>query len=159
MQLLNVVVVVVAVCMICTMSITQTTTKACGRVLRRGSCRSHSLCSSTTSLLCLANSQNDMITSHEKPLENKVDDIKQHKFSVAPMMEYTDKHQRYLMRLMSKEAVLYTEMVVANAIVRSDHRDFLMQADFNLEEPVVLQLGDNEIQLHLRLQPSKTILT
>ncbi len=38
-------------------------------------------------------------------------------FSVAPMMEYTDRHQRYLFRLLSKKAVLYTEMVTANALV------------------------------------------
>ena len=55
--------------------------------------------------------------------KHRVNDISQHRFSLAPMMEYTDKHQRTLMRLMSKEAVLYTEMVVANAIIRSDHRE------------------------------------
>ena len=50
------------------------------------------------------------------------------------MMEYTDKHQRTLMRLMSKEAVLYTEMVVANAIIRSDHRESLIEANFDVED-------------------------
>ena len=45
------------------------------------------------------------------------------------------------MRLLSKEAVLYTEMVVANAIVRSDRRESLMEAEFPLEDPIVLQLG------------------
>ena len=40
-------------------------------------------------------------------------------FSVAPMMEYTDRHQRTFMRLISKRAVLYTEMVTTNALVRS----------------------------------------
>ena len=45
------------------------------------------------------------------------------------------------MRLLSSEAVLYTEMVVANAIVRSDRRERLIEAEFPLEEPVVLQLG------------------
>ena len=73
--------------------------------------------------------------------KTKVDDIYQHRFSVAPMMEYTDRHQRTLMRLMTKEAVLYTEMVVANAIVRSDRRESLIAANFDVEEPVVLQLG------------------
>ena len=42
---------------------------------------------------------------------SKLDFISQHKFSVAPMMEYTDTHQRHLMRLLSTESVLYTEMV------------------------------------------------
>ena len=73
--------------------------------------------------------------------KHRVNDISQHRFSVAPMMEYTDKHQRTLMRLMSKEAVLYTEMVVANAIIRSDHRESLIEANFDVEEPMVLQLG------------------
>lgn len=40
-------------------------------------------------------------------------------FSVAPMMDYTDRHFRHLMRLLSRRAVLYTEMVVANAVVHN----------------------------------------
>lgn len=39
------------------------------------------------------------------------------RFSVAPMMDYTDRHFRYFFRLLSRRAVLYTEMVVANSIV------------------------------------------
>jgi tRNA-dihydrouridine synthase A len=75
----------------------------------------------------------------------KVLDIKQHKFSVAPMMEYTDRHMRTLQRLMSSEAVLYTEMVTTNAIVRNTHdtRRFLGW-NYNVEEPVVLQLGGSD---------------
>ena len=64
-----------------------------------------------------------------------------HKFSVAPMMEYTDRYQRFFMRLLSKHAVLYTEMVVANALVRSQYRTQFLEADFDVENPVVLQLG------------------
>ena len=40
----------------------------------------------------------------------------QHKFSVAPMMEYTDCYKRQLQRLLTHQAVLYTEIVAANAI-------------------------------------------
>jgi tRNA-dihydrouridine synthase A len=59
--------------------------------------------------------------------------------SVAPMMDWTDTHCRYFMRLLSPGARLYTEMVTAAAIVHGDSDRFLR---FNDEEhPVALQLG------------------
>ena len=59
--------------------------------------------------------------------------------SVAPMMDCTDKHDRYFLRLISKNTKLYTEMIVANAIIKGD-RDFHLK--FNLlEKPLVLQIG------------------
>jgi len=59
--------------------------------------------------------------------------------SVAPMMDWTDRHCRYFMRLLSPGARLYTEMVTAAAIVHGDADRFLR---FNHEEhPVALQLG------------------
>ena len=59
--------------------------------------------------------------------------------SVAPMMDWTDRHCRYFMRLLSPSALLYTEMVTAAAIVHGDADRFLR---FNAEEhPVALQLG------------------
>ena len=59
--------------------------------------------------------------------------------SVAPMMDCTDRHDRYFLRLISKNVKLYTEMIVANAIIKGD-RDFLL--NFNLlEKPIVLQIG------------------
>ena len=59
--------------------------------------------------------------------------------SVAPMMDCTDKHDRYFLRLISKNVMLYTEMIVANAIIRGD-KDFLLK--FNLlEKPLALQIG------------------
>ena len=58
---------------------------------------------------------------------------------VAPMMDCTDRHDRYFLRLISKNVKLYTEMVVANAIIKGD-RDFHLK--FNLlEKPLVLQIG------------------
>jgi len=61
-----------------------------------------------------------------------------HKFSIAPMLDWTDKHCRYFHRLLSQHAVLYTEMVTTGAIIHGSG-DYL---DFNAEEhPVVLQLG------------------
>ena len=62
-----------------------------------------------------------------------------HSVSVAPMMDCTDKHDRYFLRLISKNVMLYTEMIVANAIIRGD-KDFLLK--FNLlEKPLALQIG------------------
>jgi tRNA-dihydrouridine synthase A len=66
--------------------------------------------------------------------------------SIAPMMERTDRHFRYLMRQITKQTLLYTEMVTTSAIIHGD-RDKLL--DFSSEEkPLVLQLGgDNPSQL------------
>ena len=64
------------------------------------------------------------------------------RFSVAPMMDWTDRHDRYFMRLMSKRARLYTEMVTADA-VRFGDRDKLLF--YNKEEhPLALQLGGSD---------------
>ena len=66
------------------------------------------------------------------------------RFSVAPMMDWTDRHDRYFMRLMSKRARLYTEMVTADA-VRFGDRDKLLS--YNKEEhPLALQLGGSDPQ-------------
>ncbi|MFZ0398610.1 MAG: tRNA-dihydrouridine synthase, partial [Methyloceanibacter sp.] len=54
-----------------------------------------------------------------------------HKFCVAPMMEWTDRHCRYFLRLISKHALLYTEMVTADAVLRGD-RSRLLQ--FHVDE-------------------------
>jgi len=62
--------------------------------------------------------------------------------SVAPMMDWTDRHCRYFHRLLSPSAVLYTEMVTAQAILRGDRQRLL---GFNApEHPVILQLGGSE---------------
>jgi len=67
------------------------------------------------------------------------------KVSVAPMMDCTDKHERYFLRLISKNVLLYTEMVVSEAIDRGDRQRLL---SFNLEEkPVALQLGGSSPKL------------
>ncbi len=64
-----------------------------------------------------------------------------HRFSIAPMMDYTDRHCRYLLRLIAPHALLYTETITADAIVHGD-REYLLA--FNAEEhPVALQLGGN----------------
>jgi len=67
------------------------------------------------------------------------------KVSVAPMMDCTDKHERYFLRLISKNVLLYTEMIVSEAIDRGDRNKLL---SFNLEEkPVALQLGGSSPKL------------
>ena len=59
--------------------------------------------------------------------------------SVAPMMDWTDRHCRYFHRLISPNAVLYTEMVTTGAILHGDRDRFLRFSE--QEHPVVLQLG------------------
>ena len=66
-----------------------------------------------------------------------------HKASIAPMMQYTDMHDRYLLRLISKKVFLYTEMVTTGAIL---YGKCLHQLEFNKEEhPVAIQLGGSDI--------------
>jgi len=60
-------------------------------------------------------------------------------FSVAPMMDWTDRHFRFFMRLISKRALLYTEMIPVGAIVRSDPARFISYSPE--EHPLVLQVG------------------
>ena len=62
--------------------------------------------------------------------------------SVAPMMDWTDRHCRYLHRLLSRHALLYTEMVTTGALI---HGDVERHLRFHAEEhPVALQLGGSE---------------
>ncbi|TKB56821.1 tRNA dihydrouridine(20/20a) synthase DusA [Ferrimonas aestuarii] len=60
------------------------------------------------------------------------------RFSVAPMLDWTDRHYRYFARLLSRNTLLYTEMVTTGAIIHG-RGDFL---EYNQQEhPVALQLG------------------
>lgn len=64
------------------------------------------------------------------------------RFSVAPMMEWTDKHCRYFHRLLSRRARLYTEMITTGAVLHGDRKRLL---GFNPEEhPVAIQLGGSD---------------
>ena len=66
-----------------------------------------------------------------------------HKASIAPMMQYTDMHDRYLLRLISKKVFLYTEMVTTGAIL---YGKCFHQLEFNQEEhPVAIQLGGSDV--------------
>ena len=67
------------------------------------------------------------------------------KVSVAPMMDCTDRHERYFLRLISKNILLYTEMIVDEAISRGDKKKLL---EFNVnEKPVALQIGGSSPKL------------
>jgi tRNA-dihydrouridine synthase A len=65
-----------------------------------------------------------------------------HRFCVAPMMEWTDRHCRYFLRLISRRTFLYTEMVTAEAVLYGNRERVL---GFSPEEhPVGLQLGGSD---------------
>lgn len=64
------------------------------------------------------------------------------RLSVAPMMDWTDRHCRYLHRVLSRQTLLYTEMVTAPALVRGGARH-LLRFD-PAEHPVALQLGGSD---------------
>ncbi|RYF80494.1 MAG: tRNA dihydrouridine(20/20a) synthase DusA [Comamonadaceae bacterium] len=64
------------------------------------------------------------------------------RLSVAPMLDWTDRHARFLHRLLTRRALLYTEMVTTGALL---HGDVPRHLRFNVEEhPVALQLGGSE---------------
>ena len=63
------------------------------------------------------------------------------RLSIAPMMDHTDKHFRYFMRLLTKHSVLYTEMITTGALIHGNRNEFL---SFNSNEnPIAIQLGGN----------------
>jgi tRNA-dihydrouridine synthase A len=65
-----------------------------------------------------------------------------HRFSVAPMMDWTDRYDRFFLRLISRHALLYTEMVTSGAVLHGDRERLL---GFELEQhPVALQLGGSD---------------
>jgi tRNA-dihydrouridine synthase A len=68
--------------------------------------------------------------------------------AVAPMMEWTDRHCRFFLRLITRHALLYTEMVTAQAIIHGD-RERLLGFD-RAERPVALQLGGSDPEMLAR---------
>jgi tRNA-dihydrouridine synthase A len=67
-----------------------------------------------------------------------------HRFSIAPMMDWTDRHCRYFHRLLTRRALIYTEMITTGAILRGNRARLLRHDPF--EHPVALQLGGCEPQ-------------
>jgi tRNA-dihydrouridine synthase A len=72
----------------------------------------------------------------------KPDAIESRRFSVAPMMEWTDRHCRFFHRLLTRRALLYTEMLTTGAVLHGD-RARLLRFD-PAEHPLALQLGGAE---------------
>jgi len=66
------------------------------------------------------------------------------KISIAPMMGWTDRHARYLLRLITRHSLLYTEMVTTGALLNGDRKKFL--AYHVAEHPLALQLGGSDPQ-------------
>ena len=80
--------------------------------------------------------------SHSALSLNAVKELSTWRLSVAPMMDWTDRHCRYFHRLLSRHALLYTEMVTTGALI---HGDVSRHLRFNAEEhPLALQLGGSE---------------
>jgi tRNA-dihydrouridine synthase A len=65
-----------------------------------------------------------------------------HRFSIAPMMEWTDRHCRFFHRLLTRRALLYTEMITTGAVLRGN-RERLLAFD-PAEHPVAVQLGGSD---------------
>src|SRR3989440_11259099 len=62
-----------------------------------------------------------------------------HRFAVAPMMEWTDRHCRFFHRLLTRRALIYTEMITTGAVIHGDRARLL--AYNPAEHPLALQLG------------------
>ena len=78
-----------------------------------------------------------MVAKHSPIIE------KSYRFSVAPMMDCTDRHFRVLMRQISQRALLYTEMIVAQALYHNKNHEQLLGFD-EIEHPIALQVGGDD---------------
>jgi tRNA-dihydrouridine synthase A len=65
-----------------------------------------------------------------------------HKFCIAPMMDWTDRHERFFLRLLSSKALLYTEMVTSAALIHGDASYLL--AHSKEEYPLAMQIGGSD---------------
>lgn len=86
-----------------------------------------------------------METAEQHNQNNILDDFKKsRRLSVAPMLDWTDRHYRHMARQISRHTWLYTEMINAGAVIYGDEQRFLWKND--CENPVALQLGGSEPQ-------------
>src|ERR1700693_6651202 len=83
----------------------------------------------------------DRVLGHGRAVSILIDkDIRRsRRFSVAPMMEWTDRHCRFFHRLLTRRTLLYTEMLTTGAVLHGD-RARLLRYD-PAEHPLALQLG------------------
>src|SRR5580704_7254019 len=65
-----------------------------------------------------------------------------HRFCIAPMMDWTDRHCRFLHRLLTRRALIYTEMITTGAVLHGDRGRLLAFDPF--EHPVAVQLGGSD---------------
>ncbi len=79
------------------------------------------------------------------PITGILSEQPERRFSVAPMMDWTDRHCRYFMRLFTRRALLYSEMITAEALTHGDSERLLAFDDS--EQPVALQLGGSNPEL------------
>jgi len=77
------------------------------------------------------------------PVSHKPPEKPSHLFSVAPMVDVTDQHARHLYRLISRKALLYTEMVTAHTILHHRQLETILSFE-ETQHPVVIQLGGSE---------------
>ena len=81
-------------------------------------------------------------SNHAQRKTCSAEQFRDHRFCVAPMMDWTDRHDRHFLRGLSKNALLYTEMVTSAALIHGDSEALLLHsAD---EYPVALQLGGSD---------------
>lgn len=78
------------------------------------------------------------LSNSEIPRQNTLD----RRFMVAPMMDWTDRHCRYFHRVLSRQALLYSEMVTTGALLFGDKDRFLQHNAF--EYPLAIQLGGHD---------------
>ncbi len=76
----------------------------------------------------------------------KTNEIANYRLSIAPMMDCTDRHFRVLMRQITKKSLLYTEMIVAQALHYSKNKNKLLDFD-EIEHPISIQLGGDNPNL------------
>ena len=76
----------------------------------------------------------------------KTNEIEHYRLSIAPMMDCTDRHFRVLMRQITQSSLLYTEMIVAQALHYSKNRHKLLDFD-EIEHPISIQLGGDNPNL------------
>ncbi len=76
----------------------------------------------------------------------KTNEIASYRLSIAPMMDCTDRHFRVLMRQITKKSLLYTEMIVAQALHYNNNRSKLLDFD-EIEHPIAIQLGGDNPNL------------
>ena len=98
----------------------------------------------STSSSCCGSSHSTVTTAHTA-FANAQASGNNALFNVAPMMEYTDRHLRYMLRLLSKRSKLWTEMVTASTLVHNEgNLERWLAYNDHHEHPVVLQLGGSD---------------